>query len=175
MEVVHSSGGLTILNDSYNANPASTAAAVEALTALPASGLRWAVLGHMAELGGFHDGEHRRIGGLVAEVGVDRLVVVGDDAAPFAEGAAAAGVRVDAVATPEDALDLLRRCLRPGDAVLVKASRVVGLERVVEGLLDVPHRALPTLTDADARPDVASPDISGPDVADPGRAGRERG
>lgn len=139
MEMGRTSDGVTVLNDAYNANPASTAAALDTLMRIATAGLRWAVLGLMAELGSGSAQAHREMGELAAKLGVDRLVVVGPDAAAVGDGALAAGLTTDRVThvnTPEDALDLLREELRPGDAVLVKASRAVGLERVALALAD---------------------------------------
>lgn len=135
MQVERSVAGVTVINDAYNANPASTAAALQALASLPVSGRRWAVLGEMAELGASSVGEHRRIGEQVVERGVDRLVVVGSGAAPAAEAARSGGVEVTEVPSAEAAATLVTAGVRGGDAVLVKASRVVGLERVAEALL----------------------------------------
>ena len=114
--------GLRVLNDAYNANPASTAAALDALAALPVTGRRVAVLGLMAELGDRAADEHRAIAQRTADLGVE-LVAVGTDlygVEPLAD--------VDAVG---EALDL-----GTDDAVLVKGSRVAGLEVLAERLLD---------------------------------------
>lgn len=132
-------GGAVVLNDAYNANPTSVRAALRTLAAVERSGRAWAVLGIMAEIGPDHDAEHRGVGVAAAELGVDRLVVVGGDAAPIAAGARDAGLapaRVAAVDDAEAALAILVGELEPGDAVLVKASRVAGLEQVADGLAD---------------------------------------
>jgi UDP-N-acetylmuramoyl-tripeptide--D-alanyl-D-alanine ligase len=149
MDLRRSPGGLIVLNDSYNANPTSMAAAVDALAGLGA-GRRFAVLGRMAELGPHAAPEHHRLGKLVAAAGVETLVVVagapqpggrpGDtspDLAALADGARENGVEAVVVAGPDEAVDALASRLRPGDAVLVKASRVAGLERVAAALLDL--------------------------------------
>jgi UDP-N-acetylmuramoyl-tripeptide--D-alanyl-D-alanine ligase len=145
MDLRRSPAGLVVLNDSYNANPTSMAAALDALAALrigghpgaPGGGRRFAVLGPMAELGPHATEEHHRLGKLVAAAGVDRLVAVG--AADLAEAAGEAGVAVCLVEGPEAAVAVLTPSLRAGDAVLVKASRVAGLERVAEALLRWPE------------------------------------
>ncbi len=147
MDLRRSSAGLIVLNDSYNANPTSMAAAVDALAGLGA-GRRFAVLGRMAELGPHATAEHHRLGKLVATAGVETLVVVagapqpgrsGGDNSPelaaLAEGAQENGVEAVVVVGPEAAVDVLTPRLRPGDAVLVKASRVAGLEQVAAALL----------------------------------------
>lgn len=130
-------GGVVILNDAYNANPTSVVAAVDMLTSVERTGRTWAVLGVMAEIGDTSETEHRRVGRSCAEQGVDRLVVVGDEAAPMAEGAREAGMPDEAVTSVEDAeaaLAALRGSVDPGDVVLVKASRVGRLETVAQGL-----------------------------------------
>jgi UDP-N-acetylmuramoyl-tripeptide--D-alanyl-D-alanine ligase len=135
MDLRRSPAGVQVLNDAYNANPTSMAAAVDALAALGGDGgRRFAVLGPMAELGPHSAGEHQRLGSLVAKAGVELLVAV---AAPdLAEGARNAGAETVEVETPDAALAALAPRLRAGDAVLVKASRVVGLERVAAALLE---------------------------------------
>lgn len=126
--------GLTILDDTYNASPPAMVAALEVLATLP--GRPVAVLGEMRELGPGHEEGHRAVGAAAAGVAAE-LVVVGAAAAGIAAGAVAAGLdarRVHAVADREEAVDLLRTLLRPGDAVLVKASRGAALETLVDAL-----------------------------------------
>jgi UDP-N-acetylmuramoyl-tripeptide--D-alanyl-D-alanine ligase len=135
VDLRRSPAGLVVLNDSYNANPTSMAAAVDALATL-GSGRRFAVLGPMAELGPHSAAEHQRLGKLVAAAGVEVLVAV--NAPELAEGARAAGTEAVEVTSPEAAVKALAPQLRAGDAVLVKASRVVGLERVAAALLEWP-------------------------------------
>jgi UDP-N-acetylmuramoyl-tripeptide--D-alanyl-D-alanine ligase len=134
MDLRRSPAGVLVLNDSYNANPTSMAAALEALASL--GGRRFAVLGPMAELGPHSAGEHQRLGKLAAAAGVELLVAV--NAPDLAEGARAAGADAVEVGTPEAAVTALTPSLRSGDAVLVKASRVAGLERVANALLEGP-------------------------------------
>ncbi|GAB3499522.1 UDP-N-acetylmuramoyl-tripeptide--D-alanyl-D-alanine ligase [Nocardiopsis coralliicola] len=137
MEVTERADGVTVVNDAYNANPESTAAALETLAAIGAGGRRIAVLGHMAELGDGSRAAHEGIGKAAAESGVDLLVSVGEQAAGIADGAAGvpgwAGEAVRADGT-DAALDALTERLRPKDTVLVKGSRVAGLERVAAAL-----------------------------------------
>ncbi len=104
-------------------------AALELLASLP--GRHVAVLGEMRELGEAHEQGHLGVGEAAARL-VDRLVVVGPGASAIASGAAGMGDRVTLVADRESALAVLREQLRPGDAVLVKASRGVALEWIVE-------------------------------------------
>jgi UDP-N-acetylmuramoyl-tripeptide--D-alanyl-D-alanine ligase len=136
--VIHA-GGVVIVDDAYNASPGSMLAALDLLAGL--EGRRVAVLGEMRELGLAHEAGHRRVGEAAARV-ADQLVVVdggtGAAAAGIVEGALAAGLRPDRVVPAADAaaaLDALRGRLVPGDVVLVKASRGVELERVVDGLV----------------------------------------
>ncbi len=124
-------GGLTILDDSYNASPASMIAALELLATLP--GRHVAVLGEMLELGEAHDRGHRQVGAAAAGL-ADVVVVVGEAAAGIAAGAASLGEAVVAVPDRDAALAVLRETLRPGDAVLVKASRGAELDLIVDSL-----------------------------------------
>jgi len=126
-EVVELPGGVVVVNDCYNANPMSMRAALDHLAASPAE-RRIAVLGAMAELGDESAGYHRVIGGHAAELAIDVLVTVGDGALGYLEGFAG---ETYSVATPEEAGALLEEIARPGDRVLVKGSRSVGLERVL--------------------------------------------
>lgn len=127
-------GGLVMLDDTYNASPGSMVAALDLLAGLP--GRRIAVLGEMLELGERHEDGHRVVGEAAAGI-VDRLVVVGGGATAIADGARDAGLdasRIALVQDPAAALDHLRPRLRDGDVVLVKASRGIGLEGLVESL-----------------------------------------
>jgi UDP-N-acetylmuramoyl-tripeptide--D-alanyl-D-alanine ligase len=121
--------GLTILDDTYNASPASMVAALNLLSSLP--GRHVAVLGEMREMGEAHDRAHREVG-LAAGRLVDELIVVGREAVGIADGAADLGDRVATVPDIGAAMSVLRERLRDGDAVLVKASRGAALERIVE-------------------------------------------
>jgi len=112
--------GLRVLNDSYNANPASVAAALHSLALVDAP-RRVAVLGEMAELGEGSDEAHRRIGVLATSLGIELVSVAG------------AGYGGTPVADLDEALDLVRS-LAPDSAVLVKASRSVGLDRLAAAL-----------------------------------------
>ena len=123
--------GLTILDDTYNASPASMLAALTLLSSLP--GRHVAVLGEMRELGEAHERAHREVGSAAAKF-VDELVIVGADAGGIAAGAAALGDRVVVVPDRDAAMSVLRERLRQGDAVLVKASRGAALESIVETL-----------------------------------------
>jgi UDP-N-acetylmuramoyl-tripeptide--D-alanyl-D-alanine ligase len=135
MELTRTTGGLLVLNDAYNANPSSMRAALHALAAL-GSGRRFAVLGHMAELGDQSDNFHRLIGRQAVSSLLRMLIVVGREAVAIAEAARAGGVDVVEVDTADEALAVVSGEVRPGDAVLVKASRVVGLEALAAALTD---------------------------------------
>lgn len=139
MESFQSASGLTIINDAYNANPTSMRAALSALLDVPTRGRRIAVLGDMAELGSLAELAHFQLGGEIASMDIDVLVTVGERGRRIAEGALAGGMDVDMVrpcATPEEASEVLDDMAEAGDTVLVKASRVMGLEKVIEGMIE---------------------------------------
>ena len=125
--------GSIIIDDSYNASPASMLAALDLLSECP--GRRIAVLGDMRELGAASDEGHRAVGRHAAGR-CDILVVVGEDARLIEDWARRAGLKdVRFIASSDEAADLLRRELGAGDHVLIKASRAVGLESVVDALV----------------------------------------
>jgi UDP-N-acetylmuramoyl-tripeptide--D-alanyl-D-alanine ligase len=139
MELHERADGVLVVNDAYNANPDSTRAALAALAHLTSGGRRgFAVLGYMAELGDIADESHAEAGRLAAQAGVTGLVAVGEQAAPVLTGARAQpGWRGEAISVPDPAaaVEALRNRLRPGDVVLVKASKSAGLWEVADGLL----------------------------------------
>jgi UDP-N-acetylmuramoyl-tripeptide--D-alanyl-D-alanine ligase len=128
--------GVTVIDDAYNANPASTQAAIRTLRAMAAGRRSVAVLGEMMhqDEGAIH--HHQAIGALAGALGIDVLVAVGKGQAPDALAAAAreAGVSVYAVPDGDAAIGLLRESMRPADVVLVKASSMVGLSAVAAAL-----------------------------------------
>ncbi|RKN06108.1 UDP-N-acetylmuramoyl-tripeptide--D-alanyl-D-alanine ligase [Streptomyces radicis] len=139
MEVTERADGVTVVNDAYNANPESMRAALRALVAMgdaakARGGRTWAVLGAMAELGEDALAEHDAVGRLVVRLNVSRLVSVGGQEAAWldmgAKNEGSWGEESVHVSDAQAAVELLRRELRPGDVVLVKASRAVGLEEV---------------------------------------------
>jgi UDP-N-acetylmuramoyl-tripeptide--D-alanyl-D-alanine ligase len=129
MELRDLAGGATLLNDSYNANPDSARAALDALAAIEA-GRRVAVLGEMLELGDDSEAEHRAVGEYAA-ARADVVVAIGDAARPIADGA---GERATVLADNDAAIDWLRGHLAAGDVVLVKASRGARLDEVAAAL-----------------------------------------
>lgn len=135
---VSEQNGVIFVNDAYNSAPSSAAAAIESCALMLRPGGRLiAVLGHMAELGDIEEAEHRALGERSAST-VDHLVVVGERASLIAEGARGAGAaNVDRVASADQAVDLLLSdpaLIRAGDVVLVKGSRVAGLEKVIDSI-----------------------------------------
>ncbi|MFD8317738.1 UDP-N-acetylmuramoyl-tripeptide--D-alanyl-D-alanine ligase [Kitasatospora purpeofusca] len=143
MEVVDRADGVTVVNDAYNANPDSMRAALRALISMGGRGPErrrtWAVLGEMRELGEDSLAEHDAIGRLAVRLDVTKLVAVGGREAACMELGArnegSWGEESVLVSDADAAVELLRSQLRPGDVVLVKASRSVGLEKVAEALL----------------------------------------
>jgi UDP-N-acetylmuramoyl-tripeptide--D-alanyl-D-alanine ligase len=126
-EVVELPGGVTVVNDCYNANPMSMQAALDHLAASAAE-RRIAVLGGMAELGPDSAAYHREIGAQATRLGIDVLVAVGEQALGYTDEFDG---ETHPVATPEEAGALLEELAQPGDRVLIKGSRSVGLERVL--------------------------------------------
>ena len=136
MQVERVAGGVTVINDAYNANPASMAAALQTLAASPAT-RRIAVLGEMRELGEETERAHEQLGRLAAGAGLDALLVVGDHAVLVRQGALAAGMegdRITIAADQAEAAERLGALCRPGDLVLLKASRGAALESVLRHL-----------------------------------------
>jgi len=129
-------GGVRVLDDTYNANADSMLAALETLRALPCPGRRVAVLGEMAELGPSSGPAHAEVGRRAAELGLDQLFAIGTRAAEMAAAARGGGLRnVVEFAEADGAAQAVNDFARPGDVVLVKASRAARLERVTETLL----------------------------------------
>ncbi len=136
LEVVDLPSGARVLNDAYNANPASMDAALAALAAEPGR-RRIAVLGEMWELGDGAGRYHREVGRAAGALGIDRLVAVGRHADEMAEGAVEAGLGSEAVeraAGTTEASQRLAGQLTAGDVVLVKGSRAAHMEEIVQAL-----------------------------------------
>ena len=127
-------GGAVIINDCYNASPTSMAASLNVLAG--AEGRRLALLGDMLELGERSDELHRSIGRLAAELGLDLLITVGGSGRLISNEAAECGLKEAVNLTPEEAAERLRAELRPGDTLLVKASRGMRLERIIKAITE---------------------------------------
>jgi len=126
-------GNYLLIDESYNANPASMAATLRALGAERDVARRIAVLGPMRELGGTASAQHAALAPAILDAGVDHLVLVGEEMAPLA-AALDKAIAVERVADVDEAVERLSRLVRPGDAVLVKASNSIGLARLVEAM-----------------------------------------
>jgi UDP-N-acetylmuramoyl-tripeptide--D-alanyl-D-alanine ligase len=147
MEVTTRADNVTIINDAYNANPESVAAALRALVAISqgdsseisATRRSFAVLGEMRELGESAQSAHEDIGRLTVELGIGQVIVVGAAASAIAEARSAAGMSdtTTLVANPHEAIELLQSALGRDDVVLVKASRAVGLETVAMAISEL--------------------------------------
>lgn len=124
-------GEVLLIDESYNANPASMAATLKSLGGEKEVSRRIAVLGPMRELGEHSDALHAGLAPAVRDAQVDRLILIGDEMAPLAR-ALDGGIEITTVDSVEEATDALMHLVRPGDAVLVKASNSVGLARLVE-------------------------------------------
>lgn len=141
MELHHRPDGVVVVNDAYNANPESTLAACRTLVELgrqrPEGSRMIAVLGDMLELGETTTAEHERVGRAVADLGIDLLLAVGENAAALVSGAEAGGMTGRALTrgSKEAGGDWLAAHVIPGDVVLVKGSRVLGLETMADALL----------------------------------------
>ena len=130
-------GPITVLDDSYNANPASTSVGLEVLCSMQGSSRRVLVFGDMLELGEGAPEMHHCIGRAVAEMGVDCLLTIGELTRATAAGALETGadIVVEHLGTVEAALERLDEFVRPGDCVMVKGSNAMGLKRLVEQLV----------------------------------------
>jgi UDP-N-acetylmuramoyl-tripeptide--D-alanyl-D-alanine ligase len=131
MEVTERPDGVIIVNDAYNASPEAMAAALASLGVIAKGRRAYAVLGRMAELGERSREFHEQAGVIAARTGLTGLIVVGEAAAPILAGAkSAGGFTGELLAVPDGqaAVLALAERLRPGDVVLVKASRAAGLQ-----------------------------------------------
>lgn len=129
--------GVTIVNDAYNANPQSAAAAIDVLEQMPCKGRRIAVFGEMRELGCQSADLHRRIGGRLRDSSVNRVLLVGSGTEVMYEALACGGLfgpQVERCADVDDCLERLAGSVQAGDVLLLKASRAVELDRLVEPL-----------------------------------------
>ena len=143
MEVHRRGDGVTIINDAYNANPESVRAALAALRHLAQDGRAFAILGYMAELGAISRASHEDVGEFAARADLAGLIAVGEQAAPILAGARRVRSWTgETLAVPDGAaaLDALANQLKPGDVVLVKASRAAHLEGLADELLEEADR-----------------------------------
>ena len=139
MNLLARAGDVWLVDDTYNANPQSMAAALHGLAELGGGGRAFAVLGDMGELGETAAEAHREAGRLAGELGVDGLVALGEHAGQILEGARRSGVEETHCLEGADHDDVVERVaswLRPGDRVLVKGSRAMRMERIVAGLVE---------------------------------------
>ena len=139
MMVRRGAGGVTLIDDTYNASPQSMRAALQCLGRTRVAGRRLAVLGDMLELGDRGLALHEEVGVLVAQNGVQELITFGPLAQHIARGAQDAGMNIACIHTttqPEDAVTLLRSLRRAGDVVLLKGSRGMAMERLVQALVE---------------------------------------
>ena len=138
-QIAHTSAGVTVMDDAYNANPDSMRASLATFAALAADGRHIAVLGDMGELGDFAPECHERVGRMAADANLDLLMCVGDLSTHIARSAREAGMDDAAVIhfdTVSEALDALCAQVSDGDAVLVKASHFMEFDAIVKGLVD---------------------------------------
>lgn len=137
-------GGRIILDDCYNANPASTQAALRTLQGLRKSGRAVAVLGDMLELGPTEAELHAQVGRAAAQLGMDRLITIGQRAQHISQAAQNSGLPSQHVETPEQAAQAVVAATEPGDVVLIKGSRGMALERVLTQLSTLLSPIAPT-------------------------------
>jgi UDP-N-acetylmuramoyl-tripeptide--D-alanyl-D-alanine ligase len=135
---MHRMGGLTLVDDSYNANPLSASAGVCQLAGMVGHRRRVLVVGDMLELGERTEFSHRALGRQVAQAGIDLLVAVGEHASLVLSGASEHGMQGQRLLSCKDAEECMRELpglLGAGDLVFVKGSRAIGLDRLVDRLL----------------------------------------
>ena len=140
MEVLTLPGDIHLINDTYNANPGSMAAALETLMQVKQQGRAFAVLGDMLEMGEESAALHNQVGRIAAEEGVDHLLAMGKQASHLLAGAAEGGMARDQLTEAgnhEEIATQVHRLLAAGDWVLVKGSRGMRMEKVVEALIDL--------------------------------------
>ena len=130
-------GGVRIINDAYNANPASMTAAIKTLAAVKSRGERIAVLGDMFELGKHSRREHHRLGDQLAQARLDRAYLLGERALDVRKGALRGGMKSDQVIVGESHSEIgqrMRAHIKKGDWLLIKGSRGMKMETVLSEL-----------------------------------------
>jgi len=138
MDIVQIGDGVTVINDTYNANPASMEAAMETLGELAGENRKFIVIGDMMELGKNAESMHRRVGSKAAEVGAERVWSAGLFAEAVARGAREGGMSPEKIAagSPDQIVEDIKKYLEPGDWALVKGSRAMKMEKIVHRLRD---------------------------------------
>jgi UDP-N-acetylmuramoyl-tripeptide--D-alanyl-D-alanine ligase len=139
MEIVHLEGGKTLINDAYNANPRSMELALETLAEMKGKGRAIAVLGDMLELGSFTEEAHQQLGQKAGGLSIDLLFTLGEQAPVVAESAIRHGLspeRAKVVESHREAISILKEIMKEGDWVLLKGSRRMAMEKIVEGLTE---------------------------------------
>ena len=139
MEVIPLGGGKTLIDDTYNANPRSMDLALETLAELKGKGRAIAVLGDMLELGHFSEEAHRQLGEKVKELSIDVLIAMGEKAPFVVESAIRYGFapeKARVVESHSEAISILKEVVQNGDWILVKGSRRMAMEKIVEGLIE---------------------------------------
>lgn len=139
MEVISLKGGKTLINDAYNANPYSMKLALETLVEAKGEGKAIAVLGDMLELGNFKREAHEQLGEKVGKLPIDFLLALGEEAPVVVESAIRHGFpaeRARIMESHSEAISFLRQMIQNGDWILVKGSRKMAMEKIVESLND---------------------------------------
>ena len=139
MEVVPLKEGATLINDAYNASPFSVELALETLAEAKGKGRAIAILGDMLELGSFTKEAHEQIGKKVRELSIDFLLAMGEEASTIVQSAIQHGFsakRARVVENHSEAISLLKEMIQDGDWIMVKGSRKMAMEKIVEGLAE---------------------------------------
>jgi len=127
--------GVHIIDDTYNANPNSMGAAIKTLVSLKGNSRGILITGDMLELGEHAEFMHRKMGSMSVRLHIARFYITGEFAESVAEGARKEDINSDIfIGSREEILEDLKKILLPGDWVLVKGSRAMGMEKIVEGL-----------------------------------------
>lgn len=136
MEMIDLDSGIKVINDAYNANPESMKAAIDVLHTIKSEGRGICILGDMLELGELSSGEHYKIGAYAASAGVDAIIAVGEFAENIKIGATASGMNsnVFIFSDAKSAAPFIDNVVKPGDTVLIKGSRGMKMEYIVEYL-----------------------------------------
>lgn len=138
MEIIRLKNGAFLINDTYNANPASVSAAIKTLKDLKGNGKTTVILGDMLELGERAWEMHEEIGGLIGETKVDNIIIRGDFSKAIAAGALKKNVSKDAILfleTPDEILMNIKECLKEGDWILLKGSRKMKMEEITKRII----------------------------------------